>query len=154
MTHKSPESDERVALFAGSFDPFTVGHASVVNRALELFDRIVIAVGTNAAKVSTPAAERVDAIKRIYPSHSRVKVIDSASELTVDTAARVGARWLLRGVRSVRDYEYERDMADLNRRLSGLETVLIFALPEHGAVSSSVVRELRSYGHDVSEFIP
>lgn len=156
MTPNSPEM-QRTALFAGSFDPFTVGHASVVERALPLFDRIVIAVGVNASKPGeTDAAERVAAIRRIYSSllPERVEVLAYSGELTVQLAAKVGARWLLRGVRTVRDFEYERDLADLNRKLSGLETILLYTLPEYGAVSSSAVRELRAYGADVSPFLP
>lgn len=153
MTPKSPDSP-RVALFAGSFDPFTLGHASIVERALPLFDRIVVAIGVNAAKsCNTTVGQRLEAIRRLYPA-DRVEVIAYENELTVDVAARVGARWLLRGVRSVKDFEYERDMADINRRLAGLETVLLYSLPELAAVSSSVVRELESYGRDVAEFLP
>lgn len=155
MTRISSDSPARVALFAGSFDPFTVGHASVVDRALPLFDRLVIAVGINAEKTSAAsAADRLAAIRAVYDGDPRVEVIACSGELTVDLARRIGARWLLRGVRSVRDFEYERDMADLNRRLSGIETVILFSLPEHGAVSSSAVRELASYGRDVTPFLP
>lgn len=155
MTRISSDSSARVALFAGSFDPFTVGHASVVDRALPLFDRLVIAVGINAEKTSAAsAADRLAAIRAVYDGDPRVEVITCSGELTVDLARRIGARWLLRGVRSVRDFEYERDMADLNRRLSGIETVILFSLPEHGAVSSSAVRELASYGRDVTPFLP
>lgn len=159
MTAKSPDAApaERVALFAGTFDPFTAGHASVVERALPLFDRIVIGVGVNAAKPgSEPAASRVEAIRALYASlpAGRVEVMEYTDCLTVELAARVGARWLLRGVRSVRDFEYERDIADLNRKLSGLETILLYTLPELAAVSSSAVRELRSYGVDITPFMP
>lgn len=158
MTPRFPDAPaRRIALFAGSFDPFTVGHASIVERALPLFDTIVIAVGVNAAKPGATAAdERVAAIREVYASlpAGRVEVMAYEHELTVDLAARLGARWLLRGVRSVKDFEYERDIADINRRLAGLETVLMFALPDHAAISSSIVRELRSYGHDVSMLLP
>ena len=158
MTPKSPDTPApRVALFAGSFDPFTVGHDSIMRRALPLFDRIIIAVGTNAAKAgATPADDRVSAIRAIYASvpGDRVRVIAYTGELTVDLARRLGARWLLRGVRSAKDFEYERDMDDINRRIAGIETVLLYALPELSAVSSSVVRELKSYGHDITEFLP
>ena len=124
----------RTAFFAGSFNPFTVGHASVVERALPLFDRIIIGVGVNALKADADADARVEAIRRLYRD--------------------CGAGFLLRGVRSVRDFEYERDLADINRKLSGLETIIIYTLPEHAAISSSVVRELQAYGHDVSSFLP
>ena len=159
MTRTLNPSDTapRTALFAGSFNPFTTGHASVVERALDMFDRIVIAVGVNAAKTTeADTGARVEAIRRIYAAlpEGRIEVLAYSGELTVDLARRVGARWLLRGIRSVRDFEYERDMADINRRIAGLDTVLLFALPELGAVSSSVVRELQAYGTDVSQFLP
>ena len=157
MTAKSPDAAApRVALFAGSFDPFTAGHASVVERALLLFDRIIIAVGVNSAKPgSEPAEARVEAIRALYAAlpAGRVEVL-AYTGLTVDLAASTGARWLLRGVRSVRDFEYERDMADLNRKLSGLETILLYTLPELSAVSSSAVRELRAIGADITPFMP
>lgn len=158
MTAKSPDNihtgEPRTALFAGSFDPFTVGHASIVSRALPLFDHIIIAVGVNMAKTSADeVSRRVEAIAALYADEPRVTVTHYEG-LTVDMAARCGARWLLRGVRSVKDFEYERDMADINRQLSGLETVLLYSLPEHAAVSSSIVRELRSYGRDVSDYLP
>ncbi len=90
----------------------------------------------------------------VSPALEDLRVIAYTGELTVDLARRLGARWLLRGVRSAKDFEYERDMADINRRIAGIETVLLYALPELSAVSSSVVRELKSYGHDITEFLP
>mgnify|MGYP001029244067 CR=1 FL=1 len=157
MTLKSPDTACRTALFAGSFDPFTAGHASVVERALGLFDRVIVAVGVNSAKIgSTPAAERVEAIRGIYAAltEGRVEVVAYENELTVQLARRLGAQWLLRGVRSAKDFEYERDLADLNRRIGGIDTVLLYTLPEHAAISSSALRELQSYGCDVSQFLP
>jgi len=156
MIHKFPDA-ERVALFAGSFDPFTIGHASIVERALPLFDRIVIAVGVNASKHgSSNIDDRMNVIRQVYDKLpvGRVEVLAYEHELTVDLARRVGARWLLRGVRSVKDFEYERDMADINRRISGIETVLLYALPHLSAISSSIVRELESYGQNIGEFLP
>ena len=157
MTCNTPSEDlreKRTAFFAGSFDPFTIGHKSIVDRSLYLFDEIVIGVGINAAKKgSADAAERVAAIERLYAGEPKVRVIQFDC-LTVQAAARCGARWLLRGVRSVADFEYERTLADVNRNISGLESVLILAEPQLASVSSSVVRELASYGEDVSRFIP
>lgn len=95
----------------------------------------------------------MDAIKKLYTGIDAVEV-RPYSCLTVDFARQCGARYLLRGMRSVKDFEYERDMADINRRLTGIETVILFTLPEHAAISSSVVRELESYGHDVTKFLP
>lgn len=156
MTARSQNNDAKVrtAFFAGSFDPFTAGHASVVSRSLPLFDRIVIGIGINSHKCSADdAAARVAAIAAVYASEPRVEVI-SYDGLTVDAAAGCNACCLLRGVRSVKDFEYERDLADINRQLSGLETVLIYSLPQHAALSSSIVRELQAYGKDISAFLP
>ncbi|MCI8998439.1 MAG: pantetheine-phosphate adenylyltransferase [Muribaculaceae bacterium] len=150
----TPKSAERIALFAGSFDPFTIGHHSVVERALPLFDRIIIAIGENSGKSgSSTVEERIAHITGIYTGNDKVKVM-AYSGLTVDLCHREGAGWLLRGVRTVADFEYERNLADINREISGIETVLLFTLPEQACVSSSVVRELARYGHDVSKFLP
>ena len=154
MTAKSSSSKKHIAFFAGSFDPFTVGHASIVERGLSLFDEIIIGVGVNTQKTSAEeAARRAKHIVRLYEKEPRVKV-STYSGLTVDAALDVGASCLLRGVRSVKDFEYERDMADVNRQLSGLETVLLYSLPEYSAVSSSIVRELQAFGKDVSHYLP
>ena len=117
---------ERIALFPGSFDPFTVGHASVIRRALPLFDRIIIAVGINEAKKTLFTIERrMGEIRRIYSNEPRIEV-QSYDTLTIDFAKKVGANFILRGLRSVRDFEYERDIAEMNSHISGIETVLLF----------------------------
>lgn len=154
MTPTSTAAEnKRVAVFPGSFNPFTVGHADIVCRGLELFDRIIIAVGINTAKHTDGGETLLEPIRRLYAGNSRVEVA-SYSGLTVDFAAERGARFILRGVRSAKDFEYERDMAQINRQLSGIESVLLFSKPEYAAVSSSVVRELRAFGHDVDIFLP
>lgn len=150
------ERRERIAVFPGSFNPFTAGHKSVVDRALPLFDRIVIAIGVNVDKEgadSDEVARRIRAIAAVYADEPAVEVY-SYDGLTVDFAHEMGATFILRGVRTVQDFEYERNMADVNRRISGLETVLLYTLPEHACISSSVVRELEYYGVDVSDFLP
>lgn len=152
-TSTSPSSDARIALFPGSFRPFTRGHADIVERGLALFDRVIIAVGVNAAKPAADGEATADAIRKLYADEPRVEVT-VYSCLTIDFAAQCGARFLLRGVRSMKDFEYERDMADINRQLSGIESVILFSRPEYAAVSSSVVRELESYGHDITPFLP
>ena len=144
----------RIAIFPGSFDPFTIGHASIVRRGLEMFDKIVIGVGYNTNKRSflTPE-ERVEAIEKVYASEARVKVVAYA-DLTADLARREQAGFVLRGIRSVKDFEYERDIARINNRLSGVETVLLFTEPHYADISSTIVRELLAFGKDVSEFLP
>lgn len=144
----------RIALFAGSFDPFTAGHHRIVQRALNIFDKVVVAVGVNSEKSTMfPIEKRIADIKALYNGDDRVLVV-SYSGLTVDFAKSVGATSLLRGVRSVKDFEYERDLADINMRLTGIDTFFLVSEPEYAVVSSSVVRELLSYGKDVSEFMP
>ena len=144
----------RVGLFTGSFDPFTIGHDDIVRRTLPLFDKLVVGVGVNAGKSAMLSAEdRVAAIRRVYADEPRVEVV-AYDDLTADLARRVGARYVVRGVRSVKDFEYERDMADLNRRLGALETILIMAKPEYAAISSSAARELLRLGKDISWMLP
>ena len=142
------------ALFAGSFDPYTVGHHSLVERALNMFDRVVVAVGYNSEKGgATTVEERVAAIAAVYCGDSRVEVC-SYSGLTMDFAREVGADVLLRGVRNIKDFEYERELADVNKQIGGIDTVLLVSEPGYSSVSSSVVRELMRYGKDVSNLLP
>ena len=143
----------KIGVFVGSFNPFTIGHESIVRRSLALFDKLVIGVGVNTAKEDNEGESRVGQIARLYANEPRVEV-RSYTDLTVDFARREGAQFIVKGVRSVKDFEYEREQADINRRLSGLETVLLFAEPGMEAVSSSLVRELPRFGRDVSEFLP
>ena len=145
----------KTALFPGSFDPFTVGHKQIVDRTLSaLADRVIIAVGINAQKKSMMTVdERLDYIRRTFAGNPRVEVV-SYEGLTADLAAQLAADFIVRGVRSVKDYEYEQPLADINRRLTGIETVLLFTDPQYASVSSSVIRELISYGKDVSQFLP
>ena len=140
------------ALFAGSFNPFTIGHADIVKRGLELFDEVVIAIGDNLEKPSSDIDERLTTIRNIYKDESRVRV-EVYHSLTVDFAREVGASALLRGVRSVADFEYERQMADSNRALAGIETVVLFTKPELSYISSSLVRDLKKHGADVSALV-
>lgn len=142
------------ALFPGSFDPFTIGHANIVERGLEMFEEVVIGIGVNDSKRAVLETEkRLEAIRSLYKDNARVRV-EAYNDLTIDLARRVGATHILRGLRSVRDFEYERDIAAMNKRLAGIDTVLFFTEPEHQSISSSVVRELIRYGKDVSAFLP
>lgn len=145
---------QRTAIFVGSFDPFTIGHDSIVRRSLPLFDRLIIGVGVNIGKrYMLSAEERVDAIRRLYSDEPRISV-EQYSGLTVDFADSIGAQFIVKGVRTVKDFEAEREQADINRRLTGIETIVLFALPGMDSVSSSVVRELMHYGRGCSELLP
>lgn len=142
------------AVFPGSFDPFTVGHMDIAERALKIFDRLVIAIGYNIHK--TPAdsvASRVSDIEALFAGDDRVSV-EAYSGLTVDFAKRKGAGFIVRGLREVKDFEYERNLADTNAAISDIETVFLTARPELGFVSSSMVRELMLHGYDASRFLP
>ena len=141
-------------IFPGSFDPFTKGHADLVARALQIFDQVVVAIGYNEHKPGwIPVQERVDALKALYANEPRVTV-ESYTGLTVDFAKQCGAVAILRGIRSVKDYEYEMQLADVNKQLLGIETLLLFANPQYSSVSSSMVRELTHFGKDIQPFLP
>ena len=145
---------QRIAVFPGSFDPFTIGHQSIVRRAAELFDKIIIAIGINDKKQSTHSEqERITQIKKAVKGIENIEVI-SYHGLTVDVCKQYDAKYLLRGVRSFTDFEYEQNMADINRKIAGIESVILFTLPEHASISSSVVRELDKYGYDTTDFLP
>ena len=146
---------ERVALFAGSFDPFTRGHEELVEEALRLFDRVVIGVGANIAKRGLLTVEqRMRLIDDLYRDNDRVEVA-AYDTLTTDFARKVGATVLVRGVRNTLDFEFERTMEATNRHLAPeLTTVLLVAPAEYGHISSSVVRELLSFGREVDELMP
>ena len=142
------------AIFPGTFDPFTIGHASVVNRALTFVDEIIIAIGINENKNTYfPTEQREEMIRQYYQHDPRVKV-QSYSCLTIDFAKQVDANLIIRGIRTVKDFEYEETIADINRKLAGLETILLFTEPELTIISSTAVRELMMFGKDVSQFLP
>ncbi len=145
---------KRVALYPGTFDPFTIGHLSIVERGLQLFDEIIIAIGVNEAKKNhTTIQQRIEHIKRVTSKMQGVRVI-SYGNLTVEAAKEHGANFILRGVRTVADYEYERNLAYANRNLTGIETVLLYTLPELSYISSTLVRDLQRHGYDVSQYVP
>lgn len=141
-------------IFTGSFDPFTIGHDNIVRRALPLFDRIVIGIGVNERKqYAQTAEERMEAVAHLYADEPKIEV-KTYSDLTVDFARREGAAYIIKGVRSMKDFEYEREQAEINKLIGGVETMLLFADPQLASISSSMVRELMHFGRDVSEFIP
>lgn len=141
-------------LFPGSFDPFTLGHKSIVDRTLQFAEEVVIAIGVNAGKKSMfSLEERMAQIQKVYADEPRVKVA-SYEGLTTDFADSIGATAMVRGVRTAQDFEFERMLADVNRKLTGIETILLITEPQYSAISSSVVRELLSYGKDVKDFLP
>ena len=147
-------SEKKIALFPGTFDPFTIGHESLVRRGLSLMDRIVIAIGVNEAKKSYfPLDRRLQMIRKLYLDEPR-ESLERYDSLTIEFAKKMGAQYILRGIRSVIDFEYEKTIADMNRTISGIETFVLFTEPALTHVSSSHVRELLHYGYDVSEFLP
>ena len=146
--------ESRIALFPGSFDPFTRGHQAIVERALPLFDKLVIAIGVNCAKKGwMPIEERLAQLKALYVNEPRVEVI-AYETLTMDLAKEYGAKYVLRGVRSMTDFEYERTIADANRKIGGLETIFLISDADTAHISSSLVRELAAFGHNVSDLLP
>ncbi len=145
----------RTGIFVGSFNPFTIGHDSIVRRALPLFDRLVIGVvGDNVHKPDMPSAEeRMQVIRDLYADDARIEV-KPYNGLAMDFAKAENAKFIVKGVRTVSDFEYEQWQADFNRKLGGIETILIYTEPELASVSSSAVRELQHFGVDVSNYLP
>ena len=142
------------AIFPGTFDPFTVGHASIVSRALTFIDEIIIAIGINENKhTHFPLERRLRMIRDYYRDNPRISV-EAYDCLTTDFTRQAGANLIVRGIRTVKDFEYEETIADINRKLAGVETILLFTEPELTSISSTAVRELLQFGKDVSMFIP
>ena len=141
-------------IFPGTFDPFTIGHESIVRRGLAFVDEIIIAIGINDNKNTFFSLEkRLQMIREIYADEPRVRV-ESYDSLTVDFAKKINANFILRGIRSVADFEMEKTVADVNRTISGIETFILITEPTLAHVSSTLVRELLRYGRDVSDFVP
>ncbi len=142
------------AIFPGTFDPFTIGHFSIVQRGLKIFDEIIIGIGHNVSKKTLFSVEkRKELIQAAFKDEPRVKVMEY-NILTIDFALQVEARFILRGLRTVADFEYERTIGDTNRILSGVETVILFTEAEYAHISSTVARDLISYGKDIRNFLP
>jgi len=144
----------RKAIFPGSFDPFTIGHENVVVRALDLFDEIVIAVGFNSNKADFfPVDTRMAWIKSVFENESRISVAKYEG-LTVEFAQEIGATHILRGIRTSADFEYERAIAQVNKLMTGIDSVFLLTTPEHTPVNSSIVRDIIKHGGDASQFLP
>ncbi len=145
---------KRVAIFPGSFDPFTIGHENIVLRAVDLFDEIVIGVGFNSNKKDFyPVDVRVDWINYIFENEPKVNV-GKYEGLTVDFAKECDAKYILRGIRTAADFEYERAIAQVNKAMTGIESVFLLTTPEHTPVNSSIVRDIIKHKGDASKFIP
>ena len=146
---------QRIALFPGSFDPFTVGHQDIVERALPMFDKIIIAIGYNSEKEGFFKLEdRMTWIKQAFVGNSKIEVT-SYEGLTVDYCYKIGAKFLLRGLRTSTDFEYERAIAQMNKKMHPeIESVFLLTSPEHTPISSTIVREIIRHGGDASEFLP
>ena len=146
---------EKIAVFPGSFDPFTVGHENIVLRALTLFDRIIVAIGVHSTKQPLLKIEsRVDMVNRIFESNDRVSA-DSFEGLTVDYCRKVRATHMLRGIRTAADFEYERAIAQVNKRmLPEVESVFFLTTPEHTPVNSTIIRDIIRNNGDASQFLP
>ncbi|MCQ2959061.1 MAG: pantetheine-phosphate adenylyltransferase [Bacteroidales bacterium] len=145
---------ERIAVFPGSFDPFTLGHKAVLDSALSLFDKVIVAIGVNSSKKSLfSVEERLAYISKLYSNNSNISV-KTYNTLTVDLCREWNAKYIVRGLRSSADFKYEQPIAQTNRQIAGVETVFLMTPPEYSHISSSIVRELLSYGADVSAFVP
>lgn len=143
----------RTAIFPGTFDPFTIGHDALVRRALNIVDELYIAIGINTGKQTMLTLdERMERITTLYKGEPRIHVV-SYEGLTTDFAQSIGAKFIVRGVRSTIDFEYERNIADINRMLTGIDTLLLISEPEYAAISSSMVRELAHFGKDISKYL-
>lgn len=144
----------RRAVFPGTFDPFTIGHYSVVKRALTFMDEVIIGIGINDNKKTWfPMDKRLEMIRGLFADEPRIRV-EAYDCLTVDFAKEQNAGFIVRGIRTVHDFEYEETIADINRKLAGIETILLFTEPELTSISSTIVRELLQFGKDVTPFLP
>lgn len=145
----------KIAVFPGSFDPITVGHVDLVRRALPLFDKIIVAVGVNTTKKYLfPLEQRMEWLRQVFNKYEQVSV-DSFENLTAHYCQRIGARYLLRGLRNASDFDYEKTISQLNHIVGdGIETVFLISQPEFSHISSTIVREIILGGADATPFIP
>ncbi len=146
---------QRTCLFPGTFDPVTLGHTDIINRAIPLFDKLVIGIGRNVNKVPMFSEElRLQWLLEIYKDEPKVQAV-VYDGLTVNCCKSVGANFILRGIRYVNDFEYEKAIADMNRSIDGhIETIFLTCLPQYTSVASTLVRDVLKNGGDVSQFLP
>lgn len=146
---------ERIAVFPGSFDPITVGHESIIRRACALFDKIIVAIGGNAEKQSYfDIEQRLEWLRKTFADEPKVSVAQY-SGLTVDFCREVNASYLLRGLRTSADFEFERSIGQINKKLHpGIETIFLLTAPEHTSLNSSMVRDILRHGGDPAQFVP
>ncbi len=146
---------KKTAVFPGSFDPFTIGHEAIIRRAMSLFDEIIIAVGANALKKNFYSLEtRKEMINKVFESEPRVRVYHYEG-LTVDFCRKHGAGYLLRGLRTAADFEFERAIGQVNKSIApDIETVFLLTVPEHSFINSTIVRDIIKSGGDASKFVP
>lgn len=149
------QTTKKIGIFPGSFDPFTIGHEAIVRRAIPLFDELIISIGYNSAKKGYfPLEKRKKWIEDIFSDEPKISV-DTYEGLTVNYCERKNANYILRGLRTAADFEYERAIAQMNRMLvHDIETVFLLTFPEHSPISSTIVREILRHGGDVSKFVP
>lgn len=145
----------KICVFPGSFDPITAGHVDIVKRALPLFDKVIIAIGVNSQKNSLfPLEKRIEWIQSVFANEPKVE-IDSFERLTADFCNKVGAKWILRGLRNAADFDYEKTISQLNFIVgNGVETVFVISQPQYSHISSTIVREIIKGGGDASPFLP
>ena len=146
---------KKIAFFPGSFDPFTKGHADIVERGLKLFDEVIIGIGTNSSKIRYFDLELITTgISKAFENEDRVKIV-YYDDLTASVADRYNAKFILRGLRNTTDFEYENTISQVNRQLSSkLDTVFLITSPELAPISSTIVRELHKFGADISPYVP
>jgi pantetheine-phosphate adenylyltransferase len=146
---------KKVAVFPGSFDPFTLGHHSLVIKAMPLFDKIIVAVGQNSTKQAMfDLQKRVDALVKLYKNHDKIEIV-TFTGLTIDLCTQHNATFILRGLRNGTDFDYEKAIAQMNKRMNDkVETIFLLTEPEHEAISSTIVREIHKNGGNISQFLP
>ncbi len=145
----------KIAIFPGSFDPFTVGHEEIVRRAIPLFDKIIVAIGYNSSKLGFfPVEQRLSWIEEVFANEDSI-IVDKYKGLTTDYCTKVNANYILRGLRTAADFEYERAIGQMNKMLnSGIDTIFMLTKPEHSPISSTIVRDIIRHGGDASKFVP